>query len=116
MESWHSRTVFFVKDADISIAFYRDKLGCALDWDYEEEGRSVICQVSREGLKLILAAQDDRKAGQGRVFITHVNESALRKEFAEKGIEAEDDEWGMPVIVIVDPDGNQLLFAPSSES
>jgi len=115
MESWHSRTVFFVKDADRSVAFYRDKLGCVLDWNYQEDGRSVVCQVSRDGLKLILAAQDDRKAGQGRVFITHVKGSALRKEIAEKGIEAQDDDWGMPVIVIEDPDGNQLLFAPPSE-
>jgi len=116
MESWHTRTVFFVKDAERSIAFYRDKLGCTLDWDYQEEGRSVVCQVSREGLKLILAAQDDRKAGQGRVFITHVKGSELRKEIAEKGIEAQDDDWGMPVIVIEDPDGNQLLFAPPTNS
>jgi catechol 2,3-dioxygenase-like lactoylglutathione lyase family enzyme len=114
MESWFSRTVFFVKDADRSIAFYRDKLGCVLDWNYQEEGRSTVCQVSRQGFKLILAAQDDRKAGQGRIFVTHVEESALRKEIAEKGIEAQDDEWGMPVIVIEDPDGNQLLFAPPS--
>jgi catechol 2,3-dioxygenase-like lactoylglutathione lyase family enzyme len=111
MENWHTRTVFFVKDAERSVAFYRDKLGCTLDWNYEEEGRSVVCQVNREGFKLILAAQDDRKAGQGRVFVTHVEESALRKEIAEKGIEAQDDYWGMPVIVIEDPDGNQLLFA-----
>jgi catechol 2,3-dioxygenase-like lactoylglutathione lyase family enzyme len=111
MESWFSRTVFFVKDAERSVAFYRDKLGCELDWNYEEEGRSVVCQVNRQGLKLILAAQDDRKAGQGRVFITHFEEAALRKEIAERGVEAEDDDWGMPVIVIEDPDGNQLLFA-----
>lgn len=112
MENWHSRTVFFVKDAERSIAFYRDKLGCTLEWNYQEEGRTVVCQVNRAGLKLILAAQDESKAGHGRVFITHLQEADLRKEIAEKGIDAEDDYWGMRVIVIEDPDGNQLLFAP----
>jgi catechol 2,3-dioxygenase-like lactoylglutathione lyase family enzyme len=44
MKNWYSRTVFFVQDAEKSIAFYRDKLGCSLAWNYQEAGRAVVWQ------------------------------------------------------------------------
>lgn len=114
MSSWYSRTVFFVRDAEKSIVFYRDKLACTLAWNYQEQGRAVVCQMSRPGFEVILAAQDDTKAGHGRIFVSidHEQEAALRQQIAQNGIVAEDDYWGMPVIVIEDPDGNQLLFSP----
>ena len=117
MNRWYSRTVFFVKDAEKSIAFYRDKLGCSLNWNYQEEGRAIVCQLSRPGFEVILAAQDASKAGHGRIFISIDGEQelALREEIERKGISASDEYWGMPVIAIEDPDGNQLLFSPPSK-
>ncbi|MBI1763017.1 MAG: glyoxalase [Acidobacteria bacterium] len=93
--------------------FYREKLGFSLDWNHEVEGRAYVCQVSRNGFELILA-QDEPKAGKGRVFISldHEQEKSLRKEIEEKRIEARDSHWGMPIIEILDLDQNELFFSP----
>ncbi len=113
MKNWYSRPVFFVEDAESSINFYKEKLGFSLDWNHEEEGRAYVCQVSRYGFELIIA-QDKLKAGNGRVFISLdlEQEKALRKEIEEKGIEANDSRWGMPIIEILDIDKNELFFSP----
>ena len=55
MKPWYTRPVFFVKDAELAIDFYQQKLGFALDWNYQEDGRAFVCQVSRPGFELILA-------------------------------------------------------------
>ena len=103
MKNWYSRSVFFVKDAESSIDFYKEKLGFSLDWNHEEGGRAYVCQVSRYGFELILA-EDKPKAGKGRVFISldSEQEKALRKEIEEKRIEGGDSRWGMPIIEILD--------------
>ena len=92
--------------------FYQVKLGCALDWNYQEAGRAFVCQVSRAGFELILA-QDQAKAGHGRVFVSldSEQEEALRREIVEKKIEASDIQWGMPIIQILDLDKNELFFS-----
>src|SRR5258708_40219817 len=99
MKRWYSRPVFFIKDAESSITFYKNRLGFALDWNYEENGRASVCQVSRNGFELILEEYPS-KAGHGRVFfgLDHEQETALRKEIEEKGIDAADTRWGMPII------------------
>lgn len=113
MKSWYARSVFFVKDAESALHFYRDKLGFLLDWNHEVEGRAYVCQVSRNGFELILA-QDESRAGMGRVFISldQEQEKSLRKEIEEKKIEANDSRWGMPIIQILDIDKNELFFSP----
>jgi catechol 2,3-dioxygenase-like lactoylglutathione lyase family enzyme len=40
MENFYARTVFFVKDAEESLAFYTQTLGFSLNWNYQEEGRA----------------------------------------------------------------------------
>ena len=93
--------------------FFTRKLGFSLDWNHQEEGRAYICQVSRSGFELILA-QDEVKAGNGRVFISldSEQEKALRKEIEERRFEASDSRWGMPIIQILDLDKNELFFSP----
>jgi catechol 2,3-dioxygenase-like lactoylglutathione lyase family enzyme len=116
MKPWYTRPVFFVNDAELAIDFYQQKLGFALDWNYQEEGRAFVCQVSRPGFELILA-QDKSKAGCGRAFISldRAQEGALRSEIEERKIEAKDSWWGMPIIQILDPDRNELFFSPPSK-
>jgi catechol 2,3-dioxygenase-like lactoylglutathione lyase family enzyme len=113
MKNWYSRPVFFVSDPERSVAFYTEKLGFALDWNHEEEGRAYVCQVSRDGFELILA-KDVEKAGRGRVFISldKTQEKALRNDIIENGIEARDTRWGMPIVEILDLDRNELFFSP----
>ena len=113
MENWYSRPVFFVTDGRASIDFYKSKLGFSLDWNYEEDGRPYVCQVSRHDLELILAV-DAARAGQGRVFISLDAEqvAALRRDFERNEVDARDSRWGMPIIEVLDPDGNELYFSP----
>jgi len=113
MRDWYSRPVFFVKDAEDSLKFYTEKLGFSLDWNYQEGGRADVCQVSRHGFELILA-QNATRAGSGRVFISlnHEQEKALRKDIEDWSIDARETQWGIPVVETMDPDGNELLFAP----
>lgn len=113
MKDWYSRPVFFSEDVEKSIAFYTQTLGFKLDWNYDEDGKPYVCQVSRLGFELILERKAER-AGAGRVFFSlwPEQEKALRQEIEARGIEAEDSRWGMPVIKILDPDRNELFFSP----
>lgn len=113
MKNWYFRPVFFVKNAESSMDFYCEKLGFSLDWKHEEESRVYVCQVSRHEFELILA-EDALKAGNSRVFISldSEQEDSLRKDIEDKQIEASDSRWGMPIIKILDLDGNELFFSP----
>jgi len=52
------------------------------------------------------------RAGGGRLFVSlHPGQSRrLADAFRVAGIEVEDAFWGMPVRIIEDPDGNDLLL------
>jgi len=113
MKHWYSRPVFFVQDAQASLSFFIDKLGFTRDWNHDEDGRAFVCQVRRDGFELILA-QDADKAGRGRVFISLDDEQiqALRTDIEKRKIPIRETHWGMPVIEILDIDGNEILFSP----
>ena len=115
MDNLYARSVFFVKDAERSLRFYVEHLGFSEDWNYQEEGRTVVCQVGLFGFELILNEVDDRtaaRAGHGRVFIGLDDDQGepLRKHFVAKGIRAERVEWGRPTLVVRDLDANEMFF------
>ncbi len=112
MKSWYVRPVFFVKNAQQSLEFYRDTLGFTVDWNHEENGAAFVCQVSRHGFELILNL-DETRVGHGRAFIslTEPQEAELRGYITERGITATDRQWGLTVIQILDIDGNELFFS-----
>ncbi|HKW50014.1 MAG TPA: glyoxalase superfamily protein [Gemmatimonadaceae bacterium] len=68
MNNFYARSVFFVNDAERSLRFYVDRLGFSEDWNYREEGRTFVCQVSLFGLELILNETHHRARGR-TVFI-----------------------------------------------
>jgi uncharacterized glyoxalase superfamily protein PhnB len=121
MDEMHARTVFFVEDAERSLAFYTKSLGFSLDWNYEEQGRAFVFQVSLRGLTLILNQAEDWTAarpGHGRLFVGLDERmfAALRQHIEERAIEATVTHWGAPTLVIRDLDGNELFFwVPESE-
>jgi len=59
MDSLYGRSVFFVKEAEDSLAFYTQNLGFTLDWDHQVEGRPFVFQVSLFGFQLILNQIED---------------------------------------------------------
>jgi catechol 2,3-dioxygenase-like lactoylglutathione lyase family enzyme len=121
MNNFYARSVFFVKDAERSLRFYTETLGFSLDWNYQEQGRAYVFQVSLLGCELILnqtePATEDR-AGHGRLFIGLEDDQvdALHKHIEDKSIKTTVVPWGNPTLVLRDLDENELFFwFPESE-
>ena len=112
METWYSRPVFFVENVERSIGFYTEKLGFTEGDRYEEDGKVLVGQVSREDCALLLTSQQPEKNGRGRMFISIDLEPflALRAELEKRGAPVRDGWWGYNTLIVEDPDGNELFF------
>jgi catechol 2,3-dioxygenase-like lactoylglutathione lyase family enzyme len=121
MDNLYARSVFFVKDAERSLRFYTQTLGFSLDWNYQEQGRAWVFQVSLLGFELILnqiEPSTEGRAGHGRLFIGLDDDQmiAFRRHVEGKGIKTNVLQWGNPTLVILDLDENELFFwLPESE-
>jgi catechol 2,3-dioxygenase-like lactoylglutathione lyase family enzyme len=109
---WFARPVLFVADIDRSVDFYVKQLGFTHPWRYEEEGKAQVVQVDRQGCALILSSQWPDKVGKGLMFISLEGQvlKTLRAELEARGVHVKDGHWGYKLMVIVDPDGNELYF------
>ena len=127
MPDWFARPVLHVKDVDASLRFYADQLGFTSPWRYGEDGGAHVAQVDRQGCALILADTWPEKIGKGLIFISLNVEPAtheaavaaldgLRAELDAKGVAVKDGSWGYKLLVVDDPDGNQLFFNYPNES
>ena len=127
MTDWFARPVLHVTDVEASLRFYIDRLGFACPWRYDDEGRVHVAQVERQGCALILADTWPEKIGKGLMFISLNVEpetreaavaalDALRAELEAKGVSVKEDSWGYRLLVVDDPDGNQLFFNYPSEN
>ena len=121
MTDWFARPVLHVADVEASLRYYTASLGFTPAWRHEEEGRPIVAQVDRDGCSLIIASTWQDKAGKGTMFVSldpkpwskeaqALALDALRAEFAAAGARVRDGQWGYRVVVIEDPDGNELLF------
>jgi catechol 2,3-dioxygenase-like lactoylglutathione lyase family enzyme len=124
MTDWFARPVLHVTDIETSLRFYVDRLGFTCPWRFDEHG---VAQVNRQGCALILAETWPEKIGKGLMFISLNVEpatpegaiaalDALRAELDAKGVSVKDGSWGYQLLVIDDPDGNQLFFNYPSET
>jgi hypothetical protein len=104
-----------------------DRLGFTSPWRYEEDGRTHVAQAERPGCALILADQWPEKVGKGLMFISlNVEQetreaeiaalNALRAELEAKGVPVKEGSWGYRLLVVDDPDGNQLFFPYPNET
>ena len=135
MTDWFARPVLHVKDVEASLLFYVNRLSFANPWRYDDEGRVHVAQVERQGCALILAYTWPEKVGKGLMFISlnvsmndTVNDEsatrkaavaaldALRAELESKGVLVKDGSWGYRLLVVDDPDGNQLFFNYPNEN
>jgi uncharacterized glyoxalase superfamily protein PhnB len=122
MTDWFARPVLHVADVEASLRYYVNRLGFTSPWRYEEDDRRAhVAQVERQGCALILADTWPEKIGKGLMFISLNIEQqtreaeiaaldALRVELEAKGAAVRDGWWGYRLLVVDDPDGNQLFF------
>jgi uncharacterized glyoxalase superfamily protein PhnB len=120
MTDWFARPVLHVKNVEVSLRFYVNRLGFTSPWRYEEDGRAHVA-LQRQGCALILADTWPEKIGKGLIFISVNAEQetreaviaaldALRAELETKGVPVKEGSWGYRLLVVDDPDGNQLFF------
>jgi catechol 2,3-dioxygenase-like lactoylglutathione lyase family enzyme len=121
MTDWFARPVLHVSDVEASLRFYVERLGFTSPWRYDEDGKAHVAQVDRQGCALILADTWPEKVGRGLVFISLNVEpatpeaettalDALRAELEARGVAVKEGSWGYRLLVVDDPDGNQLFF------
>ena len=127
MTDWFARPILNVTDVEASLSFYVNRLGFTSPWRYDEDGRAHVAEVDRQGCALILAKTWPEKIGKGLIFISLNVEpatteavtaalDALRAEFEGRGVPVRDGSWGYRLLVVDDPDGNQLLFNYPAET
>ena len=127
MTDWFARPVLHVTDVEASLRFYVNRLGFTSTWRYEEDGRVRVAQAERQGCALIFSDQWPEKVGRGLMFISlnveqGTLESAiaaldeLRAELEAKAVPVKDGSWGYRLLVVDDPDGNQLFFNYPNET
>lgn len=103
---WYARPVFFVADLNRSLDFYLGKLGFWKKWH-----KGTVCQVNRSDCEIILC-QDAARHDRSRLFVelTRQGVEQLVQETIERSVPTQKSWWGYDVIVIVDPDGHELLI------
>ncbi len=127
MTDWFARPVLHVTDVEASLRFYMERLGFTSPWRFDDDGRTRVAQVDRQSCALILSDQWPAKVGKGLIFISLNVEpptpeaavaalDALRAELEAKGAPVKDGSWGYRLLVVDDPDGNQLFFNYPAET
>jgi catechol 2,3-dioxygenase-like lactoylglutathione lyase family enzyme len=127
MTDWFARPVLHVTDVEASLRFYVDRLGFTCPWRFDDDGKAYVAQVDRQGCALILAKTWPEKVGKALMFISlnvepETREAAvaaldtLRAEFEARGVPVKEGSWGYRLLVVDDPDGNQLFFNYPNET
>ena len=117
MTDWYTRPVFFVADVARVLDFYVGRLGFREKWRHADGGELLVAQADRDGCEIIFSSQWPEKVGRGMVFISlsPADFAALPNELEDKGVALKKGHWGYPVLVVTDPDGNELYFPDPGE-
>lgn len=95
------------------MSFYIGKLGFNEDWRHVDGGQTLVAQVAREGCALMLWRPSvERTLGPAMIFISLKQDTfaALTAALAANGVASREGWWGYRVIIVTDPDGNDLYF------
>jgi catechol 2,3-dioxygenase-like lactoylglutathione lyase family enzyme len=109
-----SATVFVVSDIAADLAYYRDKLGFEVAFEYGQPlSYAGLCR-DEVALHLIASSHTKRLPGQGGlcIFVRDVDQLYVELRSRGAGIlgPPEDRDYGMRDFDTVDADGNQVTF------
>ena len=129
-ETFRARTLevsLTVKDAEASLAWYRDILGFVVDKRYERDGKLMAVSM-KAGTVRILLGQDDGARGLDRVkgegfslmFTTSQIVDEVAQRIKDRGgelmTEPANMPWGSRVFRLLDPDGFKLVISSERPS
>ncbi len=119
MNRWYARPVTSVADVERAQDFYIGKLGFKQDWRFEEDGKPLVAQVGR-GRAANLSCRPSGQTAWAKDGCSFRSIrrcwTTARREFEAAGVEVEDGWWGYRVMIVHDPDGNELLFPYPSDT
>lgn len=109
-----STTVFAVRDISASLAYYRDKLGFDVAFEYGEPTFYAGVCSGKVALHLIAAGRTPRQPGHGTVAIDVDDVDALHADLTRRGAKVlkapANYDYGLRDFDVADPDGNMLFF------
>jgi len=121
--------LFWVRDIEASLRFYREGLGFAVDRQWVEEDRLRWCWMTRDRVALMLQefwttgphrnVPDGAPAAAGVVIYFLCRDAlAAYRELRERGVQAKRPFVGnaMWVTEVVDPDGYRLAFESPTDA
>ena len=132
MTEWFARPIVSVTDVEASLRFYIERLGFTSPWRFHnDDGKAYVAQIDRQGGAFILSSHWPEKIGTALLFVSlnvepHSHQASvaalddLRAELESRGVSVKEGWWGYRLLIVDDPDGNQLLFnypadAPSTK-
>ena len=114
-----STTVFTVKDVMASTAYYRDKLGFDVAFEYGKPTFYVSLCSGEVTLHLVAASETPRLAGQGAVSIFVDDVDALYADLVKRGARVlkapKDYDYGLRDFDVADLDGSMIFFGMASK-
>lgn len=107
-------TVFTVRDIRVSLAYYRDRLGFDVAFEYGIPLSYAGLCSGEVSLHLIPASRTARQPGHGAVAIDVDDVDALHTDLVERGANVlrapANQKYGLRTFDVADPDGNMLFF------
>ena len=104
-------TVLHVKDMPTALAYYRDRLGFAVTFSWEDPPRYVCLCLGDAAIHL---NSYKAPAATSVVCIFCRGVDALHADLGERGANItsplKDEPYGMREFTVTDPDGHQLIF------
>lgn len=116
--------IYTASELDKTVAWYRDVFGAEIGQTFEHEGQLVGASIHYGAVEMWFSQDDfakgtDREKGAGfRIILeTDQNVDELAAGIEERGGEIlsgpEDQEWGVRMFAVADPDGFKITVSTS---
>lgn len=112
--------VFTVRDVGASLAFYRERLGFAVQFQMGDPPSYAIIESGPVSLHLMPVSQSAAALGLSSIYVYVRNVDGLHRDYVARGcpieVPPEDFSYGMREMSVRDPDGNRITFGAETTS